>query len=526
MTSFASPRKGTYIRFYDVTGIDDIGIGTEIDYFDFMPSKAKLYLQRGLAANDHLPRFDNSHGVDGEYDSDGGDIYVSGQDNYRKTFDSKVVSRCHAAVRWMPTQQKPTLIDQGSTHGTYLSHLGDGVTLSSVPSLLKSPIAWKLLNVNDPTALADGDMIQLGRPVRRGDEDFTPLRLFVSEIGQKNQEVNAESASLAQVEVVARDMAHEPSPQPIHEVVFVDSSDSEVYDNDDDYGNEDGEQDHMYFSDDTTASAEICMEKVPLKPETVVTTLTTCNLVSDGESESESSYADHRGEEQMEEDDVEREELAKQDDLTEMSRVDIRSGKVGGKSTSGQDEIQNDSDGNADEDEDEAEEDDDDHSSEDSIRGHDDEEGEEREMAAPPIEDQAVTENEADVPQTARDGNPPTRGDVLVVVEEVVTVPAVQAMISQTSQTDLAASAAPVKEMQEATQDASLAGKKRSIDEAIEGTHSEVMPALIQSSNGQPSYKRIKRAAFGAGMATGFVAGMVGTIVGLSSFALNDSVLR
>jgi hypothetical protein len=167
------PKPGPYVRFYNVTGIDKPRTHP-FDMFDFMPCKSKLALQRGPSDEDHLPAIGDS-----SYD-DVDDIYVSGQANYQKFFDSKVVSRSHAAVRWMPAQQQPTLTDQGSTHGTYLTRFGKGVDLGALSGLIETAKDVKKLDKDVPTPLQDGDLIQLGKSISRGDTDFTPLLLFVS----------------------------------------------------------------------------------------------------------------------------------------------------------------------------------------------------------------------------------------------------------------------------------------------------------------------------------------------------------
>jgi hypothetical protein len=99
--------------------------------------------------------------------------------------------------------------------------------------------------------------------------------------------------------------------------------------------------------------------------------------------------------------------------------------------------------------------------------------------------------------------------------------------------------------MKEASTPIKLSGTKRSREEEedtivsskVEGesTTAEVGSAAttttvhstVREGVVPRAYKKMKQAgtAFGVGMATGVVAGMVGTIVGLSSMALNESAL-
>jgi len=166
---------GSYVRFHNVTD-NHKNMNQDFDTFEFMPCKSKLLLQRGPSGADHLLDLQDSAAMD----QDVQDIYVSGQDNYRKVFDSKVVSRSHAMVRWHPTQHQPMLTDLGSTHGTYLTRFGQSVELDSMLGMIKSIKEGKKLESQMPTALQNGDVIQLGKNISRGDVEFTPLKLFVS----------------------------------------------------------------------------------------------------------------------------------------------------------------------------------------------------------------------------------------------------------------------------------------------------------------------------------------------------------
>jgi hypothetical protein len=166
---------GKYVRFYNVSEVDN-PLQQDLAFFDFMPCRSKLMLQRGPPSLDRLPKDLDIFHADGEED----DIYVSGQDNYQKLFESKVVSRSHAVVRWMPEQQFPTLTDQGSTHGTYLGRLGKWIDLPSATEMVKGRVDWRQLRKNQVTQLMDGDVIRLGRVVQRGNEAYTPLTLLVS----------------------------------------------------------------------------------------------------------------------------------------------------------------------------------------------------------------------------------------------------------------------------------------------------------------------------------------------------------
>lgn len=165
----------SYIRLHDVTGIERVKPGIKLDYFDYSPCKAKLFLQRGIDGEDRLPipcDLGDKSEPDGSIRSD--------HDHYRKHFPSKVVSRRHATLRWMPDQKYPTLEDEQSTHGTFLAHLGIGASLSDVQDEALSKVEWKQMEAHKPVQLEDGDIIQLGKVVKRGEANYTPLRLFVS----------------------------------------------------------------------------------------------------------------------------------------------------------------------------------------------------------------------------------------------------------------------------------------------------------------------------------------------------------
>lgn len=164
----------SYIRLHDVTGIERVKPGVKLDYFDFSPCQAKLTLQRGIQGEDRLP-------IHHEFadESEASLLIQSGNESYRKNFQSKVVSRKHATLRWMLDQPYPTLEDEKSTHGTFLAHLGIGASLSDVQEEKLSKVEWKQLKANEPMQLEDGDVIQLGKAVKRGEANYTPLRLFV-----------------------------------------------------------------------------------------------------------------------------------------------------------------------------------------------------------------------------------------------------------------------------------------------------------------------------------------------------------
>jgi hypothetical protein len=164
-----------YVRFYDMTDQDKIKEGN-FESFDFAPAKAKLELKR------------NAHGVDTDYLPSKDELadekdaaYVSGQENYKKHFYSRVISRYHATISWSPTQPYPSLIDEGSTHGTFLIHRDHGVKAMDVPALTEDDKRWEKLVAKTPTPLHDGDVIMLGKVVKNKD-DFVPHKLFVSRI--------------------------------------------------------------------------------------------------------------------------------------------------------------------------------------------------------------------------------------------------------------------------------------------------------------------------------------------------------
>lgn len=170
----AAPHCSKYARFWELHNIEKLTSDEGSDYFEFMPSKAKLNLHRGDGSKDFHP--DRDEILEG---LGAGELYVSGQDEYRKDFFSRVVSHNHASIRWMPNQQYPRIKDVGSTHGTYLVRLGSNVPWYEIHERMQEAAT---VEVKDWVALQDGDVIQLGKAVMRSKEQHQPAYLFVSSL--------------------------------------------------------------------------------------------------------------------------------------------------------------------------------------------------------------------------------------------------------------------------------------------------------------------------------------------------------
>lgn len=162
-----------YVRFFDMTNQDSTKLG-KLESFDFAPAKAKLELKRHSHSTDvdYLPSKDE---LADEKDA----AYVSGQENYKKHFYSKVISRDHATIRWPPTQPYPSLIDDRSTHGTFVIHRDHGVKMMDVPALSEDDERWVKISTKTSTPLHDGDVIMLGKGVKNKG-CVVPQKLFVS----------------------------------------------------------------------------------------------------------------------------------------------------------------------------------------------------------------------------------------------------------------------------------------------------------------------------------------------------------
>ncbi|UZJ54403.1 hypothetical protein CBS101457_003723 [Exobasidium rhododendri] len=530
------PGHGSYVRFYNVTGLDKVQ-SQPLDMFDFMPCKSKLALQRGVAEDEKLPALIDN----GEDDDDIEGIYVSGQADYRKVFESKVVSRSHAVVRWMPTQQQPTLMDQGSTHGTYLTRLGNGVDFPSLSGVIKSAKEGKKLEIGVLTPLQDGDLIQLGKSISRGDTRFTPLQLFV--------------------EISTRP----PLPSKVFDL---DSLESELE-------TSNGRKPEKSRRSLDTLRATLKSRLAHMAERHNVT------IVSDDESDSDSSKS-------VQAVDDPREEVFNGKSVKEIGRALTAVEQP--VDSAGEEGDDDDDDDNASEMQDESEEENDDEDMSDKDSAEEEEDGPEEILepfdALPfrrqdgmnvlAVEEDGNAEVFATILQDADGPVVPTLSEAAEEAIKAAIDRATEAIkessmddcVEEDSQGDtpltsssahddammqdddmMIVSAPPIapEEISKMTTvkaedipaitfvSSSLAGTKRSRDETEEAQvvsekEEAPSPGLVDTtvssvlSPPHPPQKKVKRvgAAFGIGMATGLIAGVVGTFVGLSSFALSE----